>query len=290
MLQKQFDIKTKIEALLKIGDGAAILQGLEDAEGRRAEARVNSAADKSIKNGYSPQKELKPDNERQNLDGHNADERQNSRNEALQIEELSLDSQGDKTKSSKTSMFSRTSSVTRVLDLELKELQTRQEKLRREAEEIEIAGLQEELARKARIAEKKIERAQVSSNCGSSFRSIPQVGAPDENLTKVSGWMNKTQEAEKVAPPINVPSVYQQTSVTTPVITVRSTHGEQCSAQMRDLKPSVQSTISTEAVVQDSGRNRTKTVIGAVSQKATAQPEMKFAILKQSMTLMAGQS
>ena len=90
-------------------------------------------------------------------------------------------------------MFSKTSSVRRILDLEIKalkeqeELQTRLEKLRREAQEIEIADMQEELARKASIAEKELERAKVSSSCGSSFRSISPVGTPDDNLKKVSG-------------------------------------------------------------------------------------------------------
>ena len=90
-------------------------------------------------------------------------------------------------------MFLKTSSVRKILDLEIKtlkeqeELQTRLEKLRRGAKEFETADMQEELARKARIAEKEIERAKVSSSCGSSFRSISPVGTPDDNLTKVSG-------------------------------------------------------------------------------------------------------
>ena len=63
LLQKRFDIKTKIENLLKSGDEGAILRSLEDAEQRLADARVNSAADKSSKNGTSPQKEPEPDDE-----------------------------------------------------------------------------------------------------------------------------------------------------------------------------------------------------------------------------------
>ena len=91
-------------------------------------------------------------------------------------------------------MFSKRSSVRRILDLEIKALkeeeklqQDRQEKLRRAAKETEIADLQEELARKARITEKEIERAKVSSSRCSSFRSISPVGTPDDNLTKVPG-------------------------------------------------------------------------------------------------------
>ena len=72
--------------------------------------------------------------------------------------------------------------------------------------------------------------------------------------------MHKTEEAENVAQPINVPSVYQQTSVSAPVITERTTHGGQCSAQVRDLKPSARPTMSTEAAMRGIGMDRTKTV------------------------------
>ena len=265
MLQKRSDIKTKIEDLLKTGEGGAILRSLEDAEQRLADARVNSAADKSSKSCTSPQKEPQSDNEqKRHDDGHNADDRQEPRNGAssLPIDELSIHSRSKRTKSNKTSVISKTSSARRFLDLELKslkkqeELQTRLEKLRREANEVKIASLQdemvslqEEMARKAKIAEKELQMAQVSSSDGSSFRSISPVGTPDDNMTKVSGWMDKTEEAENVASQINVPSVYQQTSVSAPVITVQSTHGGQCSAQVRDLKPSVKPTISIEAAV-----------------------------------------
>ena len=56
LLQKKSDIKTKIEDLLNSGEGGAILRSLEDAEQRLADARVNSAADKSNKKGTSRQK------------------------------------------------------------------------------------------------------------------------------------------------------------------------------------------------------------------------------------------
>ena len=281
---------------VKSGDQGAILRSLEDAEQRLADARVNSAADKSSKNGTSPQKEPQSDNEQKgHNDGHNADDRQEPRNRArsLQIEELSIHSHGDRTKSNKTSVMSKSSSARRVIDLELnalkeqEELQSRLEKLRRNAEQNEIADLQEKLARKAKITEKEIERARVSSSCGSSFRSISPVGIPDDNLSKVSDWMDKTEEAENVAAAINVPSVYQQTSVPAPVITLRSTTGGQCSAQVGDLKPSVRPTISTEAALRGNGRDGTKTVTGAGSQRATAQPEVKFASSKPSMTFSA---
>ena len=63
LLQKSSDIKTKNEALLKLGDEGAIMRFLQDAEQRRADARANSAADKSCNNGTTPQKEPEPDDE-----------------------------------------------------------------------------------------------------------------------------------------------------------------------------------------------------------------------------------
>ena len=298
LLQKRSDIKTKIEDLLKTGEGGAILRSLEDAEQRLADVRASVAADKSSRNGTSPQKEPEPDEEQKEDNGHNADDSQerNKCARSFPIEELSIHSRSKRTKSNKTSVISKTSSARRVFDLELnalkeqEELQSRLEKLRRNAEQNEIADLQEKLARKAKIAEKEIEMAKVPSGCGSSFRSISPVETPDDNLTKVSDWMDKTEEAENVASPINVPSVYQQTSVSAPVITGQSMHGGQCSALVRDLKPSVKPTIFTEAAVRDIGKDGTKTVIGVGSQRATAQPEVKFASMKPSMTLMADQN
>ena len=302
LLQKRSDIKTKIEDLLKTGEGGAILRSLEDAEQRLADVRASVAADKSSKNGTSPQKERQPDDEQKEHDGHNADDNQEPRNGArsLPIEELSIHSRSERAKSNKTSVISKTSSARRVMHLELKalkeheELQKRLEKLEREAKQLEreakekeIADLQEEVARRARIAEKEKEMANVPSSCGSSFRRISPVETPDDNLTKVSDWMDKTEEAENVASTTNVPSVYQQTSVSAPVITVQSMHEGQCSALVRDLNPPVKPTISTEAASRGIGKHRTKIVIDAVSQRATAQPEVKFAPSKPSMILSA---
>ena len=137
LLQKRFDIKTKTETLLKSGDEGAILRSLEYAEQRLADARVNSAADKSSKNGTSPQKEPQPDDEQKRHCDNKMNDSQKSKNEArsLAIEALSMHSRSDKTKSSKTSVISRTSSARRVLHLELQalkeqeELQSRLEKL-----------------------------------------------------------------------------------------------------------------------------------------------------------------
>ena len=295
LLQERSDLKMKIEALLKSGETGGILRSLEDAEQRLADVRASVAADKSSRNGISPQKEPQQENEQKKHDGHNVEDSQEPQNgsRSLPIEELSIHSRSKRTKSNKTSVISKTSCARRVLDLELNalkeqdELQSRLEKLRRNAKQNEIADLQEKLARKAKIAEKEIERTKVSSSCGSSFRSISPVGTPDDNLSKVSDWMDKTEEAENVASTTNVPSVYQQTSVSAPVITVRSTHGGQCSAQVRDLKPSVKPTISKEAAVRDIGKNGTKTVIDVGSQRATAQPEVKFASSKPSILLSA---
>ena len=239
LLQERSDIKLKLEALLKSGEAGAILRSLEDAEQRLADVRASVAADKSSKNGTSPQKKPEPDDEQKELDGQSADDSQDPRKRArlLQIEELSIHSQGDKTKSNKTSVISKTSSARPVMHLELKalkeheKLQKRLEKLEREAKQLEreakekeIADLQEEVALRAKIAEKEIEMAKISSICGSSFRRISPVGTPDDNLTKVSGWMDKTEEAKSVASSINVPPGYKQTSISAPVITVRSTH------------------------------------------------------------------
>ena len=305
LLQERSDLKLKIEALLKSGETGAILRSLEDAEQRLADVRASVAADKSSKNGTSPQKEPQPDDEQNEHDGHNADDSQEPRNGArsLPIEELSIHSRSERAKSNKTSVISKTSSARRVMHLELKalkeheELQKRLEKLEREAKQLEreakekeIADLQEEVARRARIAEKEIEMAKVPSSCGSSFRSISPVETPDDNLTKVSDWMDKTEEAENVASPINVPSVYQQTSVSAPVTTGQSMQGGQRSSQVRDLKSSLKPVMSTETALRDIGKDRTKTVIDVGSQRATAQPEVKFASSKPSMTLSADQN
>ena len=120
LLEKRSDIKTQIEALLMSRDQGAILRSLEDADQRLADVRANVAADKSSKNGTSPQKEPQPDDELRKPNGPNADDCQKPRNEASSqpIEELSIHSRGDKTKSNKTSVFSKASSVRRIFDLE----------------------------------------------------------------------------------------------------------------------------------------------------------------------------
>ena len=81
--------------------------------------------------------------------------------------------------------------------------------------------------------------------------------------------MDKTEEAENVATSSNVLSDYPQISASAPGTTVRSTHGEQCSALVRGVTPAVKRTISAEAAKRGIGIDRTKTVKGAGSQIAT---------------------
>ena len=121
----------------------------------------------------------------------------------LQIEELSIHSQDDKTRSNKAPVISKTSSARRVFHLERKalkehkEMQTRLEKLEREAKELEreireneIADLQEEVARKARTVGKEIEMAKVSSSWGSSLRSIFTNSHPGTQKSKMKQKKN----------------------------------------------------------------------------------------------------
>ena len=94
--RRRLTSKQKIEALLKSRDEGDILRSLEDAEQRLADARANWTADKSSNNDTSPD----PDDERREFDGHNADDRQDPKDGGrwLQIEELSIHSQGKVTK------------------------------------------------------------------------------------------------------------------------------------------------------------------------------------------------
>ena len=127
------------------------MRSLEDAEQRLADVCASVAADKSSKNGTSPQKEPQPDNDQKEDDGHNAIDSQEPRNGArlLPIEELSIHSRSERAKSNQTSVISKTSSARRVMHLELKalkeheELQRRLEKLERKAKKKKIADLRE---------------------------------------------------------------------------------------------------------------------------------------------------
>ena len=70
---------------------------------------------------------------------------------------MSIDSQGDKTKSNKTSVISKTSSARRVLHLELKALKEQEELQARltQLKQMEIADLQEELVSRAKLPKRK---------------------------------------------------------------------------------------------------------------------------------------
>ena len=105
------------------------MRSLEEPEQRPADARVNSAADKSNKKGTSLQKEPEPEVEQKELDGHSADDRQDARKKArsLQTEELSIHSRSERAKSNKTSVISKASSARRVLHLELEALKEQEE-------------------------------------------------------------------------------------------------------------------------------------------------------------------
>ena len=95
--------------------------------------------------------------------------------------------------------------------------------------------------------------------------------------------MDKTEEVENVAQSLTVASVYPQKTVSKPKIKILSTHGGQFTAQVRGWKPSLKPAVSTEATVRDNGmdgRDRTKTVIGAGSQRTTVHPDVKFATPK----------
>ena len=123
-----------------------------------------------------------------------SDEFQDRRSEpgSLQKEKLGKRSEFVETRSNRSSMISKTSSARRVLYWKVKimkeqeELQTRIEKLKHKAKEIEKAAFQEALARKAKIAEIERQIAKVSNSCGSSLRSFSPVGSPDDNLKKDS--------------------------------------------------------------------------------------------------------
>ena len=158
--------------MLKPGEDTLIYRELHRLEGIIAHADVISQEQQLKSRDTSPQKEPQPDDEQKDDGGHNADDNQAPQNGArsLPIEELSIHSQGGKHKRNKTALISKTSSARRVMHLE-----------------------------NCRIAEKEIEMAKVSSSCGYSFRSISPVETPDDNLTKVSDWMDKTEEAENVA-------------------------------------------------------------------------------------------
>ena len=129
-----------------------------------------------------------------------SDEVQGQRSETgqLEIEELGKHPKLVETRSNRSSVISKSSIDRRVLYLKVKaqkeqeELQTRLEKLKREAIQMEIADLHKQLARKARIAEKEREIAGVSSSQGTSFPSVSSV----DSFTEDSRCMAETETVE----------------------------------------------------------------------------------------------
>ena len=140
--------------MLKLGGDTSLYRELHRLEGILS--LVNYQKQQLKSHNTSPQKEPQPEDEQKEDNVHNAGDFQEPQKGARSqpIEELSINSQGGKNNNNKTSVFSETSSVGRILDLEIKASKEQEELQARltELKQKEIADLQEELARKARIA------------------------------------------------------------------------------------------------------------------------------------------
>ena len=191
-----------------------------------------------------------------------SDEVQGQRSETgqLEIEELGKHPKLVETRSNRSSVISKSSIDRRVLYLKVKaqkeqeELQTRLKKLKREAIEREIADLHEELARKARIAEKERQIAEATCSQGTSFQSIASV----ESFTEDSRWTDKTETAENGTKSNIALSVHLKSENA-----VKLVHEGKFSALKRDSKP------PTEADEQADDRTCRK--------EAISQPDVKLA-------------
>ena len=191
-----------------------------------------------------------------------SDEVQGQRSETgqLEIEELGKHPKLVETRSNRSSVISKSSIARRVLYLKVKaqkeqeELQTRLEKLKREAIQMEIADLHEQLARKARIAEKEREIAEVSSSQGTSFPSVSSV----DSFTEDSRCMAETETVEDGAKSNIALSVHLKSENA-----VKLVHEGKFSALRRDSKP------PTEADEQADDRSCRK--------EAISQPDVKLA-------------
>ena len=191
-----------------------------------------------------------------------SDEVQGQRSETghLEIEELGKHPKLVETRSNRSLVISKSSLARRVLYLKVKaqkeqeELQTRLEKLKREAIQMEIADLHEQLARKARIAEKEREIAEVSSSQGTSFPSVSSV----DNFTEDSRCMAETETVEDGAKSNIALSVHLKSENA-----VKLVHEGKFSALRRDSKP------PTEADEQADDRTCRK--------EAISQPDVKLA-------------
>ena len=191
-----------------------------------------------------------------------SDEVQGQRSETgqLEIEELGKHPKLVETRSNRSLVISKSSLARRVLYLKVKaqkeqeELQTRLEKLKREAIQMEIADLHEQLARKARIAEKEREIAEVSSSQGTSFPSVSSV----DSFTEDSRCMAETETVEDGAKSNIAVSVHLKSENA-----VKLVHEGKFSALRRDSKP------PTEADEQADDRTCRK--------EAISQPDVKLA-------------
>ena len=191
-----------------------------------------------------------------------SDEVQGQRSETgqLEIEELGEHPKLVETRSNRSSVISKSSIDRRVLYLKVKaqeeqeELQTRLEKLKREAIQMEIADLHEQLARKARIAEKEREIAEVSSSQGTSFPSVSSV----DSFTEDSRCMAETETVEDGTKSNIALSVHLKSENA-----VKLVHEGKFSALRRDSKP------PTEADEQADDRTCRK--------EAISQPDVKLA-------------
>ena len=191
-----------------------------------------------------------------------SDEVQGQRSETgqLEIEELGEHPKLVETRSNRSSVISKSSIDRRVLYLKVKaqkeqeELQTRLEKLKREAIQMEIADLHEQLARKARIAEKEREIEEASSSQGTSFPSVSSV----DSFTEDSRCMAETETVEDGAKSNIALSVHLKSENA-----VKLVHEGKFSALRRDSKP------PTEADEQADDRTCRK--------EAISQPDVKLA-------------
>ena len=191
-----------------------------------------------------------------------SDEVQGQRSETgqLEVEELDKHPKLVETRSNRSSVISKSSIARRVLHLKVKaqkeqeELQTRLEKLKREAIEMEIADLHEQLARKTRITEKEREIAEVSSSQGSSFPSVSSV----DSFTEDSRCMAETETVEDGAKSNIAVSVHLKSENA-----VKLVHEGKFSAHRRDSKP------PTEADEQADNETCRK--------EAISQPDVKLA-------------
>ena len=191
-----------------------------------------------------------------------SDEVQGQRSETgqLEIEELGKHPKLVETRSNRSSVISKSSIARRVLYLKSKaqkeqeELQARLEKLKREAIQMEIADLHEQLTRKTRIAEKEREIAEVSNSLGTSFPSVSSV----DSFTEDSRCMAETETVEDGAKSNIALSVHLKSENA-----VKLVHEGKFSALRRDSKP------PTEADEQADD--------GTCRKEAISQPDVKLA-------------